>query len=250
MLEQRIPQRYLHRFFNFADACFKWYTKVNCKLLLVPYSVSKDGKLEKLSTEKLWIHYSLLSILVLSMLHKLVIFVSRVASGHLDTTTYICAATFLCYLVAFSISSACLILTDETMDMINGWPSILMYYSAKDGERMSLVANTKTAIVISSLAVLAMTIAVAVSGFSIAFRALPVTFLAAAEAAGLIPANTKLPRIFWKLLLWPLEFIMYLIPMFIAGWGAMVLMLLVIVVMNCAYQLRYTTNALVTCWNC
>ena len=95
LLEQCVPQGYLDTFFNFAENCFKFYTKVACKLYVVPYSIFNDGKLGKDSREKLRIHYSVLVLLVVSMIHKFVIFITRVGSGHLDTTTFICSATFV-----------------------------------------------------------------------------------------------------------------------------------------------------------
>ena len=104
---------------------------------------------------------------------------------------------------------------------------------------MRLVTNAKTAAVLSSLAVLAMAVAWAVSGFSIAFPTLPATFLVMAETVGLIPKTLAVPRIIWKLLFWPLEFVMYAVPMLLAGWGGMVLMLLFMVIMNCTNELRY-----------
>ena len=202
LLEQFIPQRFLQKLFNFAEEWFKVYTKINCELCLIPYSLSEDGKLEPVSRTKIWIHYLVLSVLVVSMMHKLIIFLILLSSKTLNTSTFICCATFLCYLVAFSISSSCLFLTDETMDMINGWPKILMYFAEEDGKSMRLVTNTKTAVVISSLAVLAMATACPASTFSIAFQALPVTFLVMAESVGVIPVTWKVPRVIWKLLLW------------------------------------------------
>ena len=199
----------------------------------------EEGKLEPISKKKLWIHYLILPLLVLSMMHKLILLTPRISTATLDTSTFVCTITCLCYLVAFGISCSGLILHDETMDLINGWSDVLTYYAEDEGKPMPLIANTKSAVVVSSLAILAMAIAWTVSGFSIAFRTLPVTLITLADVMGVISAKTKIPRLIWKLLFWPLEFIMYLLPMFLAGWGAMVMMLGVMVVMNCTNQLRY-----------
>ena len=239
LLEQFIPQTNLHRLFNLAEKSFQLFTKINCKLCLIPYSLSDDGKLEPISRTKLWIHYLVLSVLAVSMMHKLIIFIFLISSGTLDTETFFCGAVSLCYVVAFSLSSSTLILPEETMDMINGWPKILMHFPDEDGKVMLLVANTKTAVVILEIAILMMVIASAGSGFSIVFRALPVTILVAAETAGLITTTSEVPRIVWKSLFWPLEFIMYGVPLLQAGWGGMVTILLAMVLMNCTNQMRY-----------
>ena len=195
LLEQFIPQTNLHRLFNLAEKSFQLFTKINCKLCLIPYSLSDDGKLEPISRTKLWIHYLVLSVLAVSMMHKLIIFIFLISSGTLDTSTFLCGAVSLCYLVGFSASSSDLILTDVTMDLINGYPKIMMHYSDEDGKVMPVIANTKTAVVIAGTAILMMLIALAASGISIVFRAVPVTILVAAETAGLITTTSEVPRI-------------------------------------------------------
>ena len=241
LLEWLFPQAYLRSVFIkvFAENSFHFYTTVACKLCLVPFSLSNDGKLETVSLKKLCIHYSILVVQLISMMHKGFVLISRVLSGRIDTMTFICAATFLCYLVPFSTSSSGLILQGETIDLINSWPSILMYFSEENGRLMPLVANTKTAVVVSSVAILAMVIAAGVSGFSIVIQAQPFTFFAIAETFGLIRCDLKIHSTVWKILFWPMEFIMYLLPMFTAGWGTMVMLLNIMVIMNCANKLRY-----------
>ena len=65
---------------------------------------------------------------------------------------------------------------------------------------MILIAYYKTAVVVSSLAVIVIVIEVSDSGFGIVTVELPFTLVAAAETFGLIPANTKIPSIVWPLL--------------------------------------------------
>ena len=246
LLEQTVPKSYLDRLFIFSKKSFKFYTKYTCKLYLAPYSVSEDGKLEILAGRKIWIHYLVLSVLFVSMMHKFVIFVGRVAAGQLDTMTFICSASSLVYLGGFSVASSSWILRDETIDIVHGWPDILTCCSPEEGEPIPLIANTKTAVMISSLAVLNVIISLAVSGFGFGMQSLPVTYFAAAEAVGLISPSTNVPRILWKLLFWPLECLTYVLPMFVSGWAAMLMMLMVMVIMNCANQLRYNiTNVIV-----
>ena len=144
----------MYRLFIFSEKSFKFYPKYTCKLYLAPYSVSEDGTLEKLSGPKLWIHYLVLSALIMSMMHKLIALASRVASAQLDAVTFICSFLSSVYLGGLSVPSSSWILRDETIDMVHGWPSILMYCSPQDGEPIPLIANTQTAVMISSLAVL------------------------------------------------------------------------------------------------
>ena len=244
LIEGCIPKKYLPKLFNFAEKCFNFHTKINCNLCLAPYSLSEDGKLEHCSRQKRWIHYLVISLLALRMVHQFTVVIPRWSSGRLDTTTFICTATFLCYLVAFSVSSSYLILPDETIDAKHGWPKILAYCAEEDQEPMPLIGNTKTAVVMSSLAILAMAIAWNAAGITIVFNALPVSLLVTAEEAGLIPVTVKIPRIVWQLLFWPLELIMYILPMFMAAWGPMILMLNIMTAMNCVNQLRYASSSL------
>ena len=240
LLEKFIPDRQVHSLFNFAEICFKLLTKINCKLYLAPYSLSKDGELEPISGWRLWVHYAVLLLLAVSMIHKFLVVFPRVSAGVLDTTTFICIALFLCYLVAFSVSTSHLILTEETIVLINGYSRIMMS-CAEDGEPMPLIANTKTAVVVTSVAILSQTIAWGVSAFSFVFPDLPGTYIAMmADEAGFVSGSSYvIPGIVWKLLLWPLELITYTIPMFMAAWAPIIMLLEMMVVNNCLNQLRF-----------
>ena len=154
--------------------------------------------------------------------------------------TIVCATTVICYVVAFGASTSCLVLQDETIDMINGWPGVLEFYS-KDDDRIHLkiIDNTKTAIVVMSCAGLGTAVGFGMPIFySFAFRAVPVGLMPAAEMLGLIPSDTRIPRILWKTLFLPLECCMYVLPMVTAGWCSMLLMLIIMVVQTCLDQMR------------
>ena len=165
-IESLIPPHYLEKFYKLAENCLSFYTKTVCRLCLVPLILTEDGKLAKAPLKKLLIHYLLQGIFMLSMLHKMAVLFYRLAYDELGTMTFVCAATVLCYLVAFSLSASCLFLQDETTDIINGWPEILDYYSNEDdGIKLKIINNTKIAIVVTSLAGLAMVIGFVVSTF-------------------------------------------------------------------------------------
>lgn len=59
-----------------------------------------------------------------------------------------------------------------------------------------------------------------------------------AEMVGLIPSDTRVPRILWKFLFLPLECFMYVPPMFTAGWSAMLVMLVIMVVRTCLDRMK------------
>ena len=238
LIEEYVPDIYLQKFYKLVEKLFNFYTKANCTLCLAPFSLSEDGKLEHCSRKKLWIHYSVLFLLLLSTLHKLVVSITLISSGKLDTSTLMCAATFLFYMVPACVSCSFLILTDETIDLINGWPKILSYYPNEDGAALPLVANSKTAICVFIIAFKAQAVTVCVSGFSFVFRKLPVTMVAVAQDVGLIPVTSGIPRIIWSLVFLPLEFIMIATPLLMVTWGGMILMLFLMVVLNCLNQQR------------
>ena len=241
LLEGFIPSNYVQQLQKIAEDSLRFYTKTVCKLYLVPLVVKENGELAKAPLKRLLVHYLLQTIFVVSMLHKMAVLFHRLAFEELDTLTFICATTFLCYCVAFSCPASCFFLPDETIDMINGWPKLLAYYSTDDdGITLKLINNTKTAIVITSLAALAMVIGFGIPVFfSFVFQALPVGWMPTAEAIGLIPEDTRVPRILWKFMFLPLEMFMYVPPMFMAGWSAMLLMLIVMVTRTCLDHLRF-----------
>ena len=110
----------------------------------------------------------------------------------------------------------------------------------EDKGPMTLVSNTK----IASLAILAIAVALTAAVFSVVFEAIPVSLFVTAEAVGLIPVKLKIPRIAWQLLFLQLELISYILPMFLAAWAAMILMLNIMTAMNCVTELRYAASSL------
>ena len=103
------------------------------------------------------------------------------------------------------------------MDIINGWPEILSRTSGSDegnGKGMPIVVNTKTAVFITAQAVMGPIIAIPGSASSFVFESEPLSLYAASVAVGLIPQESHVPSLVWKLLLWPLDLLMYLVPLF------------------------------------
>ena len=240
LVEKLIPSGLVQRFHRFAENSFYSYAKATCALCLVPL-VFSDGKIQKASPKRLLLHYAVLSLVAMNMSQKLFITVQRLGAGHLDILTYLCFAAFLTQLVTFCNSASNVLLPDETMDIINGWPKILPLMCDPDEasrDKMRIIVNTKTALVISAQAVMAPVIAVGVSGASFLFESEPLSLYSMVQAIGLIAPDSRVPRLMWKLLLWPFEFATYLVPLVSAVWGAQVLVLVFVIVLSCVDNLR------------
>ena len=237
--EKLLSSENLQRFYTFSENCFHFYTDCSCSLCLVPLSVSAvKGRLEPASVKKLVLHYFMLTLLTVSMLHKLGVSVYMVMFESMDATTFMSVATFLACFVSLTASASSIFRSDVTIDLLAGWPQILACYPQKDGTVLGIVSNTKTAIVVSGLAVLGFVIGLGLSMISLILPSLPVCFLPLAEHVGLVSEQSQIPRIVWRFVFWPLEILTYLIPMLLAGFSTMTLMILAMVVRTCTNQLR------------
>ena len=243
LLEQLIPSKYRYKLYEFAEYSFHFYTSVGYKLCLLPVelspSVEKKGVLVQASMTRRSIHYAILILLVLSMMHKSALLIDRLLSFGLDMTAFFISATFLCYFVSMSISSSVVFLQGETIDLVNGSHKILATCVEEDENSKSVFADTKTAVVMMSLAVVAMVIGTAISvGVSFVFPELPVSFYSIFREYDLISKQSDIPSFVWMLILWPLELAQYMLPAFRSGWAGMVFSQMVMVVIRSAERLR------------
>ena len=237
--EQLISSQSLQRFYTFSENCFYFYADCSCSLCLVPLSVSTvKGRLEPASTKERILHYFMLTLLTVSMLHKLGVSVYMVMFEPMDATTFMSVATFLACFVSLTASASSIFRSDVAIDLLAGWPQILACYPQKDGRVLGIVSNTKTAIVVSGLAVLGFVIGIGISMFSLILPSLLVCFLPLAEHVGLVSKQSQIPRIVWALVFWPLEILTYLLPMFVSGFSTMTLMIMAMVIRTCTEQLR------------
>ena len=123
-VEQVFPSGWIQHFHRCAESAFYFYAKANCSLCLVPLILC-ERKFQRTTLKTLLLHYIMLSAMAIIMTHRFVVLCQRVGTGQLDLHTYICAVSFLIYLVTFSNASSLLLLPDETIELINGWPKIL-----------------------------------------------------------------------------------------------------------------------------
>ena len=239
LVENLIPDGNLCRFYELAEKSYLFYAKSCCKLALFPLSVRADGKLEAASGTKLHFHYAVATVYILSMLHKFVVGVYRVLYAELDVNTFLSVDVFLVLFIPFALSVSGLFHKEVTVDLLNGWDSILSCYPESDGTVLSAIQNTKVATLVIALTILTGFVGVAIAGFSIILDSLPFCYCTMAEAVGLIPEDSGIPRIVWKLAFWPLEMLTYVPAALIAGWSSMMLMTMVVVIKTCTDQLRW-----------
>ena len=240
LVEKLIPARWIQRFHGFAESSFYLFAKATCALCLSPLIFS-EGKFQKASPKRLKLHYVILSLVAMNTSHKFFITAQRLGAGQLDILTYVCFATFLTLLVTFSVGASNLLLPDETMDILNGWSKILSSSSCQaesNGRRMSIVVNTKAALVITAQAIMTPIIAISVSGVNFVLDEEPLSLYATSRAVGLIPQDSQVPNWMSKLLHWPFEFATYLLPLISAVWAAQTLVLVVVDVLHCVENLR------------
>ena len=251
-LEQLIPPEYRPKLYKFAENCFLFYTRMCCTLCLIPMTLPSNNEalIAKVSAKKQLLNYAVLSLLVLGMTHKFVMLFHYIISVGLDMTAFFIAATFLCYLVSLSISSSVLFLPGETIDLVNGCHKILAicFQDDDDDEKVGaedVFADTNTAVVVTSLCIVAVVIGTAISvGTGLEFPDLPVSFYSMARQVNLISETSETPRFIWLLLLWPLELAQYMLPAFRSGWAASVMSALIMVAIRCTEQLRCGTYLL------
>ena len=206
LAEKFIPEESLQKFYELSQSVFSFFAKFCCRLAVVPLSLRADGKLEVASRAKRHLHLVVLTLIVLSMLHKLVVAVHRLVLAELDVTACLCCISFLIHIVAFSLSFACFFDKEVTVDFVNGWDTVLACFPDPNGNTLSAISNIKSATLVTALGLLEITQATVISGLGLAFDSLPFCYLPMAEAMGLLVVNnTGIPRIVWKLVFWPFK---------------------------------------------
>ena len=225
--------------YNFALKCFRFYTKANCNLRLIPMSMSTEGKLETASVKSLILYFAILGLLLLSMVHKMVYTAVRIASRKLDVITFVCTTEFLIFLVSFSASTSCTFLPDETKGLVNHLPEMLAYFVEQNfTSAVSVIGNIKTAVAVVSLALMSVLISLAAAGLSVSNSAYPTSLVLAIKSARLILTETEITLAVSIFLVFPLQFISYALPMLRSGWSCMVVLILIMINRDCVDCLR------------
>ena len=234
---------------GFAATFFQSYTKILSRCYLIPYNVTSNGRLDPPSTNRLRIHSFFLLLQCLSMVHKMAVSGYRIFGGDSGTTavdihTFMCITSFLAHFAPLTVSLSALFKNEETMGNVNNWDMILNFISqGREADfgprRVGCAWNTEATLVVTSVLAMTTCCGAAISFFGFIVDAIPVSYLSTAEALGFDPVSfIGGPRILWKLLFWPFEFLTYTPPMCVAGWAGTINEVTVIVTKECLDRLR------------
>ena len=241
IIEKVLPTDKLILLYKMAVNCFMFYGQAASKLHLVPYSFMTCGKLRRFSGRELTIHYTVLSLLCLSMMHKLLVSCYQIFTAHSPETMVVkvmCIIASSCYFIPTSVSISALFLKQETACILNTWGSLLPSSQEGKNQVVRVLYNTEAAFGVLLISQICLVGGIGISCLQFAFAALPVSYFAAADALGLV--NTAVvPVVVWKFILWPLELVTYLSPLLLVGWCAMINQLVPIVTKDALDQLRY-----------
>ena len=137
-----------------------------------------------------------------------------------------CTSHLLIYVVSFCVSLGMVAKPNETMDLLNSWPFIFSCLKELRGSTPCQYDDLSTSLKIIAVFVATQGIALAGALLSLAFSRLPTCLFPTAERFGLIP-DGLLPRFEWQLVFFPLEYMMYLPPMFSTPLAISMLLMLV-----------------------
>ena len=239
-LEGIISSDDLSWLYETAGNWFRFFGRICSKLYLVPYSFDHEGKLRIFSQRQLRIHYTVLSVMALSMIHKSVALCYRISSTDsaltAEISTFICVASVLFYLVPLAVAVSVLLKREETVCVLNTWNELLA--SLRPGnENGGIFCDTQGAFVVMSLSEVCVIGSLGFSLLGFIFESLPVTYFTATEALRLVD-TMLMPRILWKLVFWPLELLTYMSPALPCAWAHTINDMIAITMKNCLEQLR------------
>ena len=211
---------------SLGGKCFEFWFYWCSKLYLIPFARTEDGEYVPLDTKSTIIHYCVWFVKFLILLHKLIGTGIILLRAELTIQTFMCTSHLLIYLGSFCISLGMIARSKETMDLLNGWPFILTCLTELRGSRPTQFDDLSTSLKIIAVFVATQGIALAAALLSLAFSTLPTCLFPTAESLGLLPEGL-LPRFGWQLVFFPLEYIMYLPPMFSTPLAVSLLLMLV-----------------------
>ena len=242
-IEKFLPREKLMLLYETARKCFYFYGKVCCKLHLAPYSFSPDGKLQHMASRGILIHYAVLTTLALSMMHKVAMLCHCMFRDDADAMDMSAAASIvgvMAYLVPLGATVSILRAKEETVCTVNSWGNLAASSEDDESEQSGIFANVKAAVLVVYLSGVCSFVAIGLSLFGFVFKGLPISYYTTAVQLGLLnnSATAALPPLLWKLGLWPLEFVTYMVPMLMCAWSSFINQLIPIVVNDHLNQLR------------
>ena len=213
-------------YFSMGRRCFDFWFSCCCKLYLMPFTRTQNGKYVLLNDPKpILTHYSVWLLKFFILLHKLGALAIMLWSEELKIETFMCASHFLIYFFSFCISMVLVVRPQETMDLLNSFPFILSCLKQSGKGVPSQFDDLSGALKIMAVLLATQGIALAAALLSLAFSTLPTCYFPAAESLGLIPAGL-LPQFAWQLLFFPLEYATYLPPVFSSALAGSIILIL------------------------
>ena len=207
---------------------------------VVPFRRTARGKYVPLDWKQKVVHYAVVILGVALTVQKPFAILKMLLYEDLRIETFICVSLFVIHFVAFMVSLGTLARPRQTMDVLNSNPGILSCVEEiRHGKPcLSPFHDVSASLQVIAMAFVTQGIAFAAAIASLIWSDLPVCFFPIAENVGLI-ASGALPRFAWQLLFFPLEYLAYLPPMFIAPFTANVIIAELGVLKLYLTELRY-----------
>ena len=228
--------------YDLADTWFRFFARSNSKLYIIPYKFTPEGKLEIRSKRQLLVHYIVLSMLVMCIIHKLAVFcygIFSAGSGIEDIRTFISIVPFIIYFVPLTVASAVLFRREEKVCILNTWNEVLASFQPGNRDDGGVFRNIQAVLLVVSMCEFCWVAGFGVSSLGFVFEALPVSYFTAADEGFSLLDTALMSKNMWKLVLWPLELATYMPPPLVGAWCGMVNMMVVIVMKSCLEELRY-----------
>ena len=206
-----------------AEECFTTLSRLCSALCIVEFKQNASGEYVQCSKRWRWIHYGMLAMLNLSMLHKLAVSAERILFEELNAITFMCITGTLVYFVPWCLSLGITFKWQDTMDLLNSWPLILacLETSQQRGtKRKAQFGNLSLALKLIAVAVTVPIVVFAAASLSILFKNLPVCLLPLAKGVGIVPDRGVLPDFIWQLIFFPLEVAVAVPPLTATGFSA------------------------------
>ena len=200
-------------YFHLGRTLFATCSHACQKLRLVGFKQLANGTYVRQDLRDTILRFVLLFVGVAAMGHKICATVVVTARQGLGLQTCCCIAVSLYFINSFCVSLGVVARPGETADVINSWRHVF-HLTGDDrlfGKPVPL-EDILTVLKLLTAILLYQVIALAVSMASIAgpFTTMPVFLLPTIESFGLIPAAWPVPRLVWQLLVFPLEYAIFL----------------------------------------
>ena len=209
--------------FGAAEVCFTTLSRLCGALCIVEFKQNASGGYVRCSRPRHWIHYGMLVMLNLSMLHKLAVSAERILFEELNMVTFMCISGTLVHFIPWCICLGITLKWKETMDVLNSWPMILACLETRrqrGTKHKAQFGNLSLALKLIAVAVTVPIVVFAAASLSMLFNNMPVCLLPLAKGVGIVPERGVLPHFMWQLIFFPLEVAVAVPPVAAMGFSA------------------------------